>query len=179
MCWGRCSTPPSRLANYVLPGLDSTLLSQGRFRLFTSSRYTEEFITPHSHRYDFACLVLRGKVTNTIYRPRSNEISDAQLWARSQVLFRVEAGQHVYTVQDPINVLYSAECKVYGAGEVYSQLSADIHSIRFSKDAVVLFLEAPERTGITHILEPVHGGKRVPTFKTEDWMFSHTWPEAD
>lgn len=63
----------SPLGNYAgLPGLTSHLIAKsdhGCVRTFSSPRYTEEHITPHSHRYDFTCLVLRGYVENTTYDP--------------------------------------------------------------------------------------------------------------
>jgi len=51
----------------------------------------------------------------------------------------------------------------------------EIHSIRFSRDAVVLFLEGPEIHEYSWLLQPVTGFpdnvNTCPTFRVEPWMF--------
>lgn len=163
------------LENYVLPGLTSTLLPKGRLRMFTSSRYTEEFINPHSHRFDFACLVLRGQVWNTIYKPVPSLTPAANPWAVWEVS-PVNGGLGEYSRQLFSNYsFYETQTSCHLAGQVYSMLDRDIHSIRFSRDAAVLFIEGPERKSYSHVLEPLNGFPdkvdTIPTFKTQPWMF--------
>ena len=50
----------SKVANYVIAGLDSYMLENGNIRMFENSRKHQDMITPHSHRFDFVCLVLSG-----------------------------------------------------------------------------------------------------------------------
>lgn len=61
----------------------------------------------------------------------------------------------------------------YRAGDVYSMLNDDIHSIQFSRGAQVLFIEGPERSTTSIVLEPstVDLLSHVPTFETRPWMF--------
>jgi hypothetical protein len=47
----------------------------------------------------------------------------------------------------------------------------EIHSIKFSKDAIVLFFEGPTVTDSSFVLEPVVEGEYIPTMTTEPWMF--------
>jgi hypothetical protein len=46
-----------------------------------------------------------------------------------------------------------------------------IHSISFSRDAVVLFIESASTKNKSSILEPVVNGKVIPTFEVKEWMF--------
>ncbi len=56
-----------RVINYAIAGLDSYLLGNGKVRYFECSRDHQDQITPHSHRFDFSCIVLAGMVTNRIW----------------------------------------------------------------------------------------------------------------
>lgn len=164
----------STLDNYALPGLSSTLLPGGRLRMFECHRNTPELIAPHSHRYDFACLVLAGSVVNTVYKPcKGIEGPTSDFWAMS-ILTPIEGGLGDYEKQ----VISQASCftpvsTTYRAGDVYSMLNDDIHSIQFSRGAQVLFIEGPERSTTSIVLEPstVDLLSHVPTFETRPWMF--------
>lgn len=59
----------------------------------------------------------------------------------------------------------------YTAGETYSMSSDEVHSIYFTKGAVVLFFQGPDVADTSYILEPVANGVHVPTFRVEPWMF--------
>lgn len=62
----------SRVDNYAgIPGLTSWMIGTspngGKIRMFHSYRDHDEFITPHSHRFDFECLVVEGEVENIFF----------------------------------------------------------------------------------------------------------------
>lgn len=63
----------SHVHNYVIPGLTSSLIGEqsphGSVRVFQCLRDHQEVITPHSHRFDLTCIVLRGSVMNRIWEP--------------------------------------------------------------------------------------------------------------
>ena len=154
--------------NYVLPGLSSSLIGtgqHGKIRLFESERYTFEHITPHSHRFDFQCLVLRGTVLNLVF----SEAEDGDLYACGHLKVTTGMGGYKFS-RDIERKFYKIDGKSYVAGESYGMRYNEIHSIKFSK-AAVLFFEGPELTDQTVVLEPVSDGLVIPTFKTEDWMF--------
>ena len=164
----------SSLQNYILPGLRSTLLSQpskeGCVRLFVNSRIQRTGITPHSHRFDIVCQVLRGWVENTIYtRSATPDHPLSEAWVDSTLSYKGTPGGYVVT-QGRID-LWIGNKTHYHTGDWYSMTHEDIHSIEFSRDAVVLFFEGPQLTNQTTILEPCVDQKRVPTFKVEPWMF--------
>ena len=48
---------------------------------------------------------------------------------------------------------------------------SDIHSIKFAKGTVVLFIENRTISTYTNVLEPWVNDERIPTMKTEPWMF--------
>lgn len=163
----------SSLGNYIVPGLTSWLLSapseKGCVRMFVSTRDQDEFITPHSHRFDFTCHVLEGEVINTMYcSPTKTEPGEVYQFGR--LIYGDEPGKHEQKY-DGERALFRKVRSTYRAGAWYSMGASEIHSIRFSKGARVLFFEGPCRTNETVILLPVAYGDPVPTFRVADWMY--------
>jgi len=160
----------SSLRNYVLPGVTSSLIGgapgAGQVRLFEASRIQEEHVTPHSHRFDFQCLVLEGWVKNILYVP-APEYFD--FYEEQELLFGGKPG--LYRTEGIGRNFFKKEEKRYDQGEWYGMKSDEIHSIEFSQHAVVLFFEGPEVTNKTIILQPVVDGEVCQTFRVADWMF--------
>ena len=163
------------IRNYATPGLSSFLVGAdgpGCIRLFTSDRDTREWVTPHSHRFDFACLVLEGQVENILFEPAPAE--SPHLGNRYAVgeLRQVDGGLGKYEVHRTNKREWFVEdSTVYVAGQSYSMKAEELHSIRFSRGSQVLFFEGPEIYETSLFLEPVCGGVVVPTFETKPWMF--------
>lgn len=158
--------------NYVIPGLTSWLIGtpnkeHGCIRMFTMSRDHEEPILPHSHRFDFRCLVLRGSVRNRVWHEASPSLGD--LYEISDVSYEGVLGKHIKTTLLRGHFA-KTEC-TYGEGQEYSMKSEEFHSIFFSRNSAVLFFEGPNRLVSSRILEPVAGSETIPLFKTEPWMF--------
>jgi hypothetical protein len=174
----------SHVRNYVVPGLTSSLVGggkNGQVRLLTSDRPTREWVVPHSHRFDFTCLVLTGRVENILFE-EFRDYNDRRVNAASEyspgTLRRVADGLGKYNLErSGQSQLYEEFTKFYGPGDTYSMTADQIHSIRFSKDAKVLFFESPEVTDSSIILEPYSNGKVVPTFETQPWMFEKALPD--
>jgi hypothetical protein len=167
------------LRNYIVPGLTSHLIGgpkAGLVRLFHSERETREFITPHSHRFDFTCLVLNGDVVNTLFR-QGYSYDDA--WCLStinQVCGKDGLNEYQHLREDkPSN--WRTEVKAYTTGDTYSMKHTEIHSIKFGKDTRVLFFESPQLTLTSQMIEPWENGKVIPTFRTEPWMFEKVTPD--
>lgn len=161
----------SRLANYIIPGLTSSLIGgdgYGTVRLFECSRNHEETIVPHSHRFDFRCLVLAGRVVNTVWK----EGPDGDPFMQTILSYDGAPGQ--YRSEDSEVAHFIPERTTYVEGDWYGMPWDEIHSIKFSKGAVVLFLEGPLKSNSTIILQPFVDGEVVPTMKVEPWMFRTT-----
>lgn len=156
-----CGNP---VRNYILPGLVSSLLTLGKARLFEATRPTEGFVTPHSHRFDFACCVLRGSVQNRLYWQHEDGC-EYQVSTQTS-----EPGFGYRTVPKSLDRFRSAD-QTYEVGDWYCMVAHEIHSITFSSDAAVLFLEGPEVTRQSVILEPHENGRKIPIFERRDWMF--------
>lgn len=159
----------SPLHNYAgAPGLTSYLLGNpgptGCVRLFSCQREHEEAITPHSHRFDFECLVLRGSVRNHVWRPGGGDP-----FAVSRMKYLGTPGQFEREAEGTRS--YIKHSLAYSAGQTYRMRHDAIHSINFSRGALVLFFEGPQRADSSVILEPWVNGERVPTFETREWMF--------
>lgn len=162
----------SVIHNYATAGLTSQLIGgkdHGKVRMLTADRDTREFITPHSHRYDFLCVVLEGEVVNTIYYEENWKTPASNQFAVSVIEPTDKFGK--FWARHIRNSSFTEHVSTYKAGDVYEMTYDQIHSIRFSKGSVVLFLEGPERDHTSYVLEPFSDGSRVPTFSTPEWMF--------
>lgn len=158
------------LSNYVIAGLTSTLLTNGKFRLFECERDHYDFITPHSHRYDLTSIVLQGEVTNTIFEPKLDFENGGDEFVVSDLKWTSEFGNYE-KVQRKSPQRFKAVSHRYSSGFSYHMKFSDIHTIRFSKGAKVLVIEGPEVTDTSVILEPRVNGEHIPTFETKPYMF--------
>lgn len=164
----------SPIRNYIAPGLTSWLVGGngcGKVRMFTTDRDTREWITPHSHRFNFTCLVLRGSVTNILFE-RSWNSDEGNLYAVGILKARGGGlGGYEYLPEAEGVKRWKEIERRYGTGDTYSMTASQIHTIRFDRDAAVLFFEGPELTDHSVVLEPYSDNRRVPTFVTQPWMF--------
>lgn len=160
--------------NYIVPGLTSMMLAEDpnhdgqKVRLFHSARNHQEHITPHSHRFDLACCVLAGSVVNSIWCKRTGSTGADEFQATS-LTYKGEPGQ--YDRADAGRAFWGKKETTYHPSDWYFMRHSDVHSIQFSRDALVLIIEGPSLTDTTTIIEPVVNDVVVPTFKVEDWMF--------
>lgn len=165
------------MANYIVPGLTSTIIGQdplpsasAKIRIFRNTRTQDMPITPHSHRFDLACMVLQGSVDNTTYQQYAAGMEKyADEFMVSKLVYGGEAGK--YEREEIETRHYGRITKTYQSGQWYFMTHTDIHSIKFSKDAVVLVFEADSVTDESLILEPHVDGRTMRTFRVEDWMF--------
>lgn len=172
----------SPVQNYICPGLKSSMVGARAedgscVRLFEAERDTrEQWITPHNHAFDFACLVLDGQVENTIYVPPGQRYvgNGPHDGSAQYVVGGLNGGMGVYRIDrtsvEPLE--FQSYTSRYRRGDTYSMNHDEVHSIRFFAGTVVLFFEGPTRNSDTMFLEPwVEGFGRVETFKCEPWMF--------
>lgn len=159
----------SKVSNYVIPGLSSSLIGNpsesGVVRLFECSRNHQENITAHSHRFDFKCLVLKGSVRNVIW----TESTEGDEYAVSSLLYKGEIGSYSKVISRVAK--FKPVCTDYNQGDIYSMKYHQIHSIMFTKGTSVLFFEGEPKSESSVILEPYVNGKIIPTMKVEPWMF--------
>jgi len=159
-----------RVGNYVIPGLTSWVIGAkhdgGCVRMFYCEREHQEPITPHSHRFDFQCLVLRGRVTNRKWTFVYGQRGD--LFAKSALVFS-DMGK--YEKRAPVVGRYEFADEVFKEGEWYSMKAHEIHSIFFGAQTEVLFFEGPSTTDTSVILEPYVDNEVIPTFEVRPWMF--------
>lgn len=164
------------LRNYIIPGVTSHLIGGDKFgkvRLFEAGRSARDFVTPHSHRFDFTCLVLTGDVRNTLYCESGCASATSEQWCISTInqvcgANGIEDYAHVRETS-PTN--WFQITNAYKAGDTYSMRYDEIHSIQFDRGTQVLFFEGPPKVTSSRMLEPWIDGKVVPTFTTESWMF--------
>lgn len=162
------------IPNYILPGMWSGLVGEGhhssqKVRIFQTTRTQDMPITPHSHRFDLACMVLNGWVENTIY----TETDDSSAWGDpfflSLLKYGGSPGEYEKEVLGPKR--YARVTKKYLPGQWYFMAHEAIHSIVFGRDTALLLIEGDSKTDSSLILEPNVYGKHVETFQVHDWMF--------
>jgi len=164
----------SHIRNYVLPGLKSSLLGDsgknGLVRILQGSCYQFEAVTPHSHRFDFVCQVLSGQVKNYVWKKAlPMDYAEASDYQSTTLHYLGEIGNYA-TEPGPIEK-WTWHSTDYAAGDWYSMKADEVHSIRFSRDAVVLFFEGPQISDKSIALEPVVDGGVIPTLLVKPWMF--------
>ena len=169
-----CAMRNSPLRNYIVPGLTSWMImdngDEGKVRMFQCSREQQEFITPHSHRFNFSACVLRGSVENTLWVPVGE---GGDQYAVTTTMYLDEPGKYQSGTQ--VIHRFITDSITYKEGDWYSMNHTDIHSIKFSRDSVVLFIEGRQISKSTTVLEPWVNDRRIPTMKTEPWMFKRDY----
>jgi hypothetical protein len=160
----------SPIQNYGgIPGLTSYLVGgpseHGLIRLMECSREHHESIIPHSHRFDFHCVVLAGQVRNIVWERAGR--GDA--YQESTLIYGGKPG--VYDMRPEGTGNWTTKGTVYGVDEEYEMCAEQVHSIFFSRGASVLFFEGEPRNESSIILQPVVDGEVVPTFQVQPWAF--------
>lgn len=157
------------LRNYIVPGLTSWMVGDGSslgcVRLFESERDQQRDIAPHSHRFDFTCLVLRGQVVNKLW----GHDAFGDEFEMSRITYLGAPGAYKKEAVQRGRFSYAAH--TYIAGDFYRMKSDEIHSIVFSRGALVLFFEGPPSTNESFMLDPVSDGEVIATSDTSPWMF--------
>ena len=160
----------SRIQNYIIPGLASQLVTNGRVRVFTQTTEQMSLVVPHSHRFDLACCVIEGSVENTFWQKSAPGNFRASEFAVTEAFYEGNPGS--YRVDELPRAHFVPYSITYSQNEWYAMSSEEIHSVRFSKGAVVLLFEGPAKSEFSVALEPIVNGVRIPLFKVEDWMFN-------
>jgi hypothetical protein len=160
----------SPVRNYGgIPGLTSWLIGEpsarGLVRLLECSRTHFEPIVPHSHRFDFECRVLRGKVRNIIWE--HDEKGDE--YEATKLIYAGAPGKYEKSFAGRGRWKFRTD--TYFEDQTYGMEAAEVHSIFFEHGTAVLFFEGPQVANESIILEPVVDDDAVPTFRVEPWMF--------
>lgn len=163
----------SPIRNYVIPGLTSSLIGgvskYGAVRLFQNSRDHQDTITPHSHRYDFMCWVLRGTVRNRLWSRSYATDPNGDEYRTTTLRYGGDVGKYV---SEPGQVnRWRYRDQTFDEGQCYSMTANEVHSIFFSRGAVVLFFEGPSTAETSIVIEPVVDGETINTLEVKPWMF--------
>lgn len=160
----------SPIYNYVIPGMTSYLITdpseKGCIRMFVNNREQHVHVIPHSHRFDFKACVLKGSVRNTLWKPHFY----GDTYAECTLKYKDKPGKYDITYYRS-GVLYESSDVDYTENQWYSMDYNQIHSIKFSKGAIVAVAEGPKMTNNTTILLPWVNNKVIDTFKVQDWMY--------
>lgn len=175
----------SPVKNYAIPGLTSWLIGEksdaGTVRLFECARDHQEPIVPHSHRFNFHCMVLEGVVTNIIWTKEKDPIDGfgtpiegTDRYAICEQKFKAMGEYEIHQLDDS---RFKRTTHRYTMGDEYSMKAHEIHSIFFGAGTKVLFFEGPEVSQDSIILQPLVEGELIETFHVQPWMFRKTVKE--
>ncbi len=173
------SMQTSRVRNYIIPGLNSYMLDNGKVRMFDSTREFSGTITPHSHRFDFACYVLNGIVSNRLYHPVSpfgdgtgDKLDGDIFTVRTLVRDINEAFGEYERLTDDSQANFTSTATTYKTGDWYTMKADEYHSIMFGKDTQVIFFEGQEVNKYSRVLLPFMHGETIETMECDkDWMY--------
>lgn len=161
----------SPVYNYVVPGLTSWLIGEpskhGCVRMFECERAQQENVVPHSHKFDFQCLVLKGTVLNRLWTSCDENEGDEY----AEITMEVGDKLGTYAEIRESRGFWRYHDFLYSTGEWYSMKSNEVHSIFFGQGSKVLFFEGPRVDNNFLALEPVVNGKVIKTFEVKNWMF--------
>lgn len=156
----------SHVDHYIIHGLTSSLVD-GKLRYFHMTEPQTNLITPHSHRFDFVCFVLKGRVRNRFWHL-------AQTGTRRAVatLTYNEMGDYGVDI-DPTPRIYECVTKTHNAGDWYGMAANQIHDIMFDRDTEVLFFEGASVSNTSVALFPFDANDEpINTLRSEPWMFA-------
>ena len=168
----------SPIYNYAVAGITSSIIGMpsenGVVRLLHSEREHQESVTPHSHRFDFHCIVLRGNVKNRIWS-KSYGSMQSDLYTETQLIYAGSAGK--YDKGESNNSRWNYCDYDYSAGQSYSMKANEVHSIFFYRGALVLIFEGKTVSDKSVILEPISQGRTIPILEVKPWMFQRAMPD--
>jgi hypothetical protein len=160
------------IKNYIIPGLESRVIEEfedGLIRIFIATRSQNQFITPHSHRYNLTCKVMRGGVINKIWVKTDDPSCDTFTMCKAK--YGGEPGNYG-DVQELSVDRWTSKEDYYGRGKTYYMHKNQVHSIEFIKDTVLLLNEAERDNSVPSVyLEPNIDGQTINTFNVQPWMF--------
>lgn len=162
----------SRIGNYVIPGLSSSLVGgegRGMVRMFECSRDHEESITAHSHRFDLLCIVLRGKVWNTTWTKANSNDEEADEYHAVSLDYLGDVGEYRRVGREVS--CWKWQTHQYKQGDEYFMKADEVHSICFSRGAKVLCFEGPTVSDKSIALLPYVDGETIDTMTVQPWMF--------
>ena len=153
----------SKMKNYILPGLLSSLIGKegfGKVRMFEATRHPREVIVPHSHRFDLLCYVIAGSVVNSIWEegetlryPCADTFNEIRQ-TRNDGMGNYETIPVTTSDGSYQQRAWHREPTEYHAGQWYFMTHSQIHSIEFRKGTSVLLFEGPEVTTTSTVLVP-------------------------
>jgi hypothetical protein len=158
----------SVIHNYAIAGMDSYIIGDpaDRTRLLHMTRHQLDYVTPHSHKTDLTCTVLNGMVINTIFTKGKG----GDYFIKTPLIYQGEAGKYVKQ-KSQAKKMYVLDIKGYHSRQQYSMPYYDIHSIWFTKGAMLLLKSGDVVTDATFILEPYSNFRHVQNFHVHKGLF--------
>jgi hypothetical protein len=156
----------NEIQHYVVPYLTSHQVQSAE--ILHMEHYQHGLVAPHSHRHDLLFVVLEGMVSNELYLP---DDSGPEYLVRT---IKYEGRPGMYSVDnEEARRRFRVARYNFNAGDRFTMLSTDIHSIYFGKDAKLLRVSGRELVATSLQLIPVNDrAAPVDISAVQPWMFT-------
>lgn len=141
--------PSTTIKNYGVVGTHSSLLTQGRTRVFQAVEESH-FVLAHNHASDLFCVVLKGEVYHNVFEEHPQ--------GKPYLICEQTGSLGDYQYQGTVTKNFIRNYNAYEAGESYSLDAAEFHTISFAEGTTVLIVEGEPKGLKREVLFPMIDG---------------------
>lgn len=141
--------PSTTIKNYGVVGTHSSLIVQGRTRVFQAVEESH-FVLAHNHASDLFCVVLKGEVYHNVFEEHPQ--------GKPYLVCEQTGSFGDYQYQGTVTKNFIRNYNAYEAGESYSLDAAEFHTISFAEGTTVLIVEGEPKGLKREVLFPMIDG---------------------
>ena len=141
--------PSTTIKNYGVVGTHSSLLAQGRTRVFQAVEESH-FVLAHNHASDLFCFVLKGEVYHNTFEEHPQ--------GKPYLVCEQTGALGDYQYQGTVTKNFIRNYNAYEAGESYNLEAAEFHTISFAEGTTVLIVEGEPKGLKREVLFPMIDG---------------------
>ena len=141
--------PSTTIKNYGVVGTHSSLIVQGRTRVFQAVEESH-FVLAHNHASDLFCVVLKGEVYHNVFEEHPQ--------GKPYLICEQTGTLGDYQYQGTVTKNFIRNYNAYEAGESYSLEAAEFHTISFAEGTTVLIVEGEPKGLKREVLFPMIDG---------------------
>lgn len=141
--------PSTTIKNYGVVGAHSSLLTQGRTRVFQAVEESH-FVLAHNHASDLFCFVLKGEVYHNTFEEHPQ--------GKPYLVCGQTGSFGDYQYQGTVTKNFIRNYNAYEAGESYTLEAAEFHTISFAEGTTVLIVEGEPKGLKREVLFPMIDG---------------------
>lgn len=141
--------PSTTIKNYGVVGTHSSLIVQGRTRVFQAVEESH-FVLAHNHASDLFCVVLKGEVYHNVFEEHPQ--------GKPYLICEQTGTLGDYQYQGTVVKNFIRNYNAYEVGESYSLEATEFHTISFAEGTTVLIVEGEPKGLKREVLFPMIDG---------------------